>query len=86
VQRIASHGNKIVSVYGKSQCTTVCIQVPIYASYLYDAVSLYAKALRQSIDENVDVRNGAAILAEIKGRNYQSESNETVRNVVTARP
>jgi len=49
------------------------VQVPIYASYLYDAVSLYARALRQTLDEQVDVRDGAAILAKIKGRIYESE-------------
>jgi len=49
------------------------MQVPIYASYLHDAVSLYATALHQSLGENIDVRNGAAILAKIKGRIYESE-------------
>jgi len=51
-----------------------CVQVPIYASYLHDAVSLYATALQQALQENVDVRNGTAILAKIKGRIYESES------------
>jgi len=48
--------------------------VPIYAAYLHDAVSLYAAALHQALLDNVDVRNGAAILANIKGKTYDSQS------------
>jgi len=49
------------------------MQVPIYASYLHDAVSLYASALHQALREHVNVRDGAAILAKIKGKIYESE-------------
>jgi len=53
------------------------MQVPVYASYLYDAVRLYATALRQAVDQHIDVHDGAAILANIKGRIYESESNRS---------
>jgi len=53
------------------------LQVPIYAAYLYDAVSVYATALQEALAENIDVRNGAAILAKIKGRIYESESKKS---------
>ena len=49
------------------------LQVPIYASYLHDAVTVYATAVRQVLHENITVRNGTAIAAHIKGRIYQSE-------------
>jgi len=47
--------------------------VPVYASYLHDAVTVYATALQQALREKLDVRDGAAILAKIKGRIYDSE-------------
>jgi hypothetical protein len=49
------------------------VQVPIYASYLHDAVNVYARALTEVLVENVtNVRNGTAILSKIKGRMYES--------------
>ena len=50
------------------------MQVPIYASYLHDAVTVYATALRHVLRGGADVRNGTAIAANIKGRIYESES------------
>jgi len=50
------------------------MQVPIYASYLHDAVTVYATAVRHVLREGADVRNGTAIAANIKGRIYESES------------
>jgi len=61
------------------------IQVPIYASYLHDAVKVYATALRQVLQERIDVRNGTAIAAKIKGRMYESESRRSVISSRTAR-
>ena len=47
-------------------------QVPIYASYLADAVSVYARAADEALREGIDIRNGTAIMAKIKGRTYDS--------------
>lgn len=47
-------------------------QVPIFAAYLYDAVSLYARALREILSENIDKKDGAAIVERIVKRNYES--------------
>jgi len=49
------------------------MQVPIYAAYLYDAVSVYARALKEALDEGIDRRNGTAIVERIKGRTYDSK-------------
>lgn len=47
--------------------------MPIYASYLHDAASVYARALIELLEENVtSVRNGTAVLSKIKGRMYES--------------
>ncbi|XP_070186172.1 guanylate cyclase 32E-like [Littorina saxatilis] len=43
-----------------------------YAAYLYDAVLLYAKAVRLVIDDGGNVRNGTAIINKIRGRSYKS--------------
>lgn len=51
------------------------MKVPIFASYLHDAVSVYGRALTEVLAENVtNVRNGTAILSKIKGRMYESMS------------
>jgi len=49
------------------------IQVPIFAAYLYDAVNVYARALKEALDEGDNPRNGTAIVERIKGRTYDSE-------------
>jgi len=49
------------------------MQVPIYAAYLYDAVNVYARALKEALDEGVNPRNGTAIVERIKGRTYDSK-------------
>lgn len=47
--------------------------ITIYASYLYDALMLYADALDDTIKEGADISDGAAIVQRIiKRRNYQS--------------
>jgi len=38
-------------------------QVPIYAAYLYDAVNVYARALKEALDEGVNPKNGTAVVA-----------------------
>jgi len=55
-------------------CVLSCCEVPIYASYLHDAVMLYASALQQVRRQHINVRNGTAIAANIKGRIYESQS------------
>jgi len=37
-------------------------------------VTVYSEALQRALRENVDVRNGTAISAKIKGQIYDSES------------
>jgi len=49
------------------------IQVPIYAAYLYDAVNVYARALKEALDDGINPSNGAAIVDRIKGRMYDSK-------------
>ena len=49
------------------------MQVPIYAAYLYDAVSVYARALKEALDRGINPRNGSAIVERIKGRTYDSK-------------
>ncbi|WAR19298.1 GCY3E-like protein [Mya arenaria] len=46
--------------------------VPIYAAYLYDAVHTYALALHQHLQEGGDVRNGTAIVSNIRNKTYTS--------------
>jgi len=48
------------------------IQVPIYAAYLYDAVNVYATALKEALDDGISETNGTAIVDRIKGRTYNS--------------
>lgn len=48
------------------------LQVPVEAAYLYDAVMIYAKALRDVLDKGQDPRNGSAIFENIKNRPYRS--------------
>uniref|UniRef100_A0A5S6Q8M7 Guanylate cyclase n=1 Tax=Trichuris muris TaxID=70415 RepID=A0A5S6Q8M7_TRIMR len=43
-----------------------------YASYLYDAVMLYATALHEEIEAGGNVRNGSAIITRIFNRRYKS--------------
>jgi len=49
------------------------LQVPIYAAYLYDAVNVYARALKEALDEGENPRNGSAIVERIRGRTYDSK-------------
>ncbi|CDW54983.1 Guanylate cyclase [Trichuris trichiura] len=43
-----------------------------YASYLYDAVMLYATALHEEIEAGGDAKNGSAIITRIFNRRYKS--------------
>ncbi|KRX24280.1 Guanylate cyclase 32E [Trichinella nelsoni] len=43
-----------------------------YATYLYDAVMLYATALHEELQAGGDPRNGSAIIGRIFNRRYQS--------------
>ncbi|XP_063226249.1 guanylate cyclase 32E isoform X2 [Bacillus rossius redtenbacheri] len=42
------------------------------AAYLYDAVLLYAAALVEVLDSGGDPRDGSALVARVRGRNYRS--------------
>ncbi|XP_064478451.1 receptor-type guanylate cyclase Gyc76C-like isoform X2 [Ornithodoros turicata] len=42
--------------------------ITIYASYLFDAVIVYAEAATELIRKNVNIRDGHAVIQEIKGR------------------
>lgn len=48
------------------------LQVPIEATYLYDAVMIYARALTEIFQSNEDPKNGTAILTRILNRSYHS--------------
>ncbi|KAI5716079.1 hypothetical protein M8J76_000649 [Diaphorina citri] len=48
------------------------ISVPAHASYLYDAVYIYARALTQILHLGGDPRNGSAILEHILNTKYHS--------------
>ena len=50
------------------------MQVSIHAAYLYDAVNVYARALKEALDDDINPRNGTAIVDRIKGRMYDSKS------------
>ena len=47
--------------------------IPVPAAYLYDAVVLYAEALRDVFKENGNSTNGTAIFQKIKSRSYESK-------------
>ena len=49
-------------------------QVPIFAAYLYDAVHLYARSLREVLDEGGNARDGMAIVSKLVRRLYQSKT------------
>ncbi|XP_076449001.1 guanylate cyclase 32E-like [Babylonia areolata] len=46
--------------------------ISIFASYLYDAVMIYARALHEVLEANGDPRNGVAIFNRIKDRTFKS--------------
>lgn len=56
----------------KNSSSSLCLQVPIQAAYLYDAVMIYARALTEVFENNEDPRNGSAILKRIVNRSYHS--------------
>ena len=47
-------------------------QIRAEAAYLYDAVLLYARALREVLMEGGDPYDGVAIMKHIRGRRYVS--------------
>ena len=51
------------------------LQIKHEASYLYDAVWLYALAADEIIREGGDVNDGPAIIERLKGRTYTSNYN-----------
>ena len=57
-----------------NQLTNGGIQITLYASYLYDAVVLYADALTEVLDDGGSVDDGEAIVDRIRGRSYESQS------------
>jgi len=67
------HGLRLL-VYACYQQQVLLTQVPIYAAYLYDAVNVYARALKEALDDGIKPENGSAIVDRIKGRTYDSKS------------
>ena len=49
------------------------MRIPVPAAYLYDAVVLYAEALREVLIENGNSTDGTAIFQKIKSRSYESK-------------
>ncbi|XP_045213178.2 receptor-type guanylate cyclase Gyc76C-like isoform X2 [Mercenaria mercenaria] len=49
------------------------------ASYLYDAIWLYAKAVQECIDNGQDFRNGTTVINKIKHQTYKSAMGYIVR-------
>jgi len=47
-------------------------EVPIEATYLYDAVMIYARALTEALAQGVDPRDGVSIYGKIRNRSYHS--------------
>ncbi|XP_041363434.1 receptor-type guanylate cyclase Gyc76C-like [Gigantopelta aegis] len=47
-------------------------KISVYAAYLYDAVILYARALRSVLSENGSMLNGTAIINKIRGTSFTS--------------
>jgi hypothetical protein len=50
------------------------MQVPLYASYLYDAVMIYAQALDKVIKDKQSIRDGKNIINKIIGHSFRSKS------------
>ena len=48
------------------------MQISIFASYLYDAVMIYARALHEVIQADGSARNGSAIFERIRDRTFKS--------------
>ncbi|ESO09672.1 hypothetical protein HELRODRAFT_117164, partial [Helobdella robusta] len=46
--------------------------IPIFASYLYDAVNLYAQAFKNALSRNIDLKDGTAIVQLITKKIYKS--------------
>ena len=42
----------------------------MYAAYLHDAILLYAYALNESLNENVDITNGVNISRSMLGKQF----------------
>ena len=50
-----------------------CLQITVYAAYLFDAVMLYAKALDATLKENGSATDGIAIFNKLNGTFYKSK-------------
>ena len=57
--------------------TFQCLQITVYAAYLYDAVMLYAKALDATLKENGSATDGVAIFNKLNGTFYRSKLKPT---------
>ena len=60
--------------HSDSHLAVTMFQISIHAAYLCDAVTVYARALAEALREGIDARDGAAIIAKITGRTYESET------------
>lgn len=49
-----------------------CQQIPPEAGYLFDAVTLYARAVNRSLKSHQDFRDGRLIFQQLRGQPYFS--------------
>lgn len=48
------------------------VVVPIHAYHAFDAVTIYAQALTESLADGYDARNGTSVMERIRNRRYRS--------------
>lgn len=47
-------------------------KIPLFAAHLYDAIFLYARCIHEMLMENLDIKNGTAVISRIRNRTFQS--------------
>lgn len=55
----------------------ILLQISVYASYLYDAVQLYAAGLDAVLSAGGRADDGEAIIDNIRGQSYESQYTTT---------
>lgn len=60
------------SMHGKENVKFYKINVPIYAAYLYDAVTVYARTLDAVLKDGGSANNGTAIIEKIRNTTFTS--------------
>ena len=61
------------------------INVPIYAAYLYDAVTVYARTLDTVLKDGGSADNGTAIIEKIRNTTFTSMFAESVLSLLFTR-